>query len=680
MNPSPPFGLRRSLPFPAFHAVLPALAFAVSALGAPATPASKSTEPRTDFTELSLEELDALSISAASKRSQPLFETPAAVSVLLPVDIRRTGHASIAEALRLVPGAHVIDQLPGRASIGIRGSNGIQSTKLLVLVDGRSVYGPFYGSVAWDNADVPLDDLARVEVVRGPGATLWGANAVNGIINVISKDARDTQGAVLSLRSGTNEAAQAHARYGGKIGARTWYRVFATGRDSEAAVGSLADDPFSGYDERRGGLRTDSVLSDRFHFTTQVEHLKSTRKLNGDPSTHQLSSILTRLQGREIAGGELQLQLYYDRSRDRAGASDRGGGGSLPFALNEDFADFDLDLTHHVRLGSRNDLIWGGGARHTTNTIVSTKNLFVADPRSESWLFNFFIQDEIALTPKQLRLTLGTKLEKHETIGWQVLPNARLAWLPNPRHTVWGAISRAVRAPSRGEREVVLTLADIPPTMFTPAFRFEVAGDRDFGAEINKAHEVGWRWRPNPRFQTDATAYYFDYDHVRTLKTNTSFQPGLPPTVVQRITVTNGGEAETYGGEANWQWRVSDGWELGGGLARGIAHTEGVVDNPLVSADYAIPGWLWHLRSWWQLPRDFEFSTTFYGAGKNPRATVDTYVRIDAQLTWHPRPDIELSVGIQNAADPHHGESITGTLIPTVDVRRNVYARIQWRF
>ncbi|HEY9155958.1 MAG TPA: TonB-dependent receptor plug domain-containing protein, partial [Opitutaceae bacterium] len=182
-----------------------------------------------DLTDLSLEQLHDLSISAASKRAEPLFETPAAVSVLLPVDLQRAGSQSIAESLRLVPGLHVIEALPDQWDVGVRGGNGIQSTKLLVLVDGRSVYDPFYGGVIWENAEVALDDLARVEVVRGPGATLWGANAVNGVINVISKDARDTQGGVVSVRSGTGEPTEAHVRYGDQLNSNTWVRVYAGG-------------------------------------------------------------------------------------------------------------------------------------------------------------------------------------------------------------------------------------------------------------------------------------------------------------------------------------------------------------------------------------------------------------------------------------------------------------------
>jgi iron complex outermembrane receptor protein len=667
-----PNSFRRLLPLAA--ALLAASACLVRAQTA------ESASEKTDFTQLTLEELDALSISAASKREQPLFETPGAVNVLLPVDIRRTGHGSIAESLRLIPGVHVIDQLPSRPSVGVRGGNGIQSTKLLVLADGRSVYGPFYGSVDWSDADIHIDDLARVEVVRGPGATLWGANAVNGIINVISKDAHDTQGGVIAVRAGNAESVQGHVRYGGKAGRQTAFRVYATGSDTQLAPGSLADDPLGDFALRRFGLRTDSNLTDQSSLTFQADHLHSTRTQNDDPSTAQTTSFLSRWRAREIAGGNLQLQVYYDQHLARAAKADQLANGAIPSSINEDTSNVDFDLTHHLRLGSRQNVIWGGGARHTTNTIQSTDTLFVADPRNASWLFNFFIQDEIAVTPKQLRLTLGTKLEHHETIDWQVLPNARLAWLPNSRHTLWAAASRAVRAPSRGEREVLLTLARMPASGFFPAVRVEVAGDPQFDAEINNAREIGWRWRPTSRFQTDVTGYYFDYDHVRNLREETLFEPGLPPTVVQRYTITNDGEAYARGVEASAQWRVSDNWELNAGIARGSAHPESNVSNALITSDYAVPDWLWHVRSWWQLPRDFEFSTAVYGVGENDLAQTDGYHRWDAQLAWRPRPDLELTVGIQNATDPRHNESITRGVMPSIDVRRNVFARIQWRF
>lgn len=648
--------------------------------GNPVSPAPTVDVAGEDLTELSLEELHAVSISAASKRSEPLFETPAAVSVLFPVDMQRAGANSVAEALRLVPGVHVSNQLPSEWKIGIRGGNGLQSTKLLVLVDGRSVYSPFYGSVEWPNADVDLDDLARVEVVRGPGATLWGANAVNGIINVISKDARDTQGGVVSVRTGSGEPASAHLRYGAKLAERTWFRVSASSRNTEGSTGYLGDTALDNYSENRVSWRSDSIFGERFQLTTQAEELQARRKIFDGASTHRVSSVLTRLIGHEILGGEGQIQLYYDSTTDRAGANDKTDAASLPFAINGDTKDLDLDINYHIRLGRLHDVIFGGGARYTDDNVEPSTSLRLENPRMKSWLFNYFIQDEIALTPKEWRLTIGSKLEHHKTIGYELLPNVRLAWLPSSQNTFWIAASRAARAPSRGEREVMLDFANIPATPSSPPVRVELAGDPNFGAEINYAYEAGWRWRPTPRFSTDATVYSFNYDHVRSLGSTTFFDPGPPLTVVQQYTINNGGRAHVNGAEISFAWRPSDRWELNGGIGRGVAHTSNLLDNPLVASDYYLPRWLGHLGSWWQLPRDFEFSTTIYGVGENRSASVTGYIRLDAQLLWRPRADLELSVGLQNASDPSHVETIVGNLSPSDEVRRNIYGRVQWRF
>lgn len=660
------------------HASVQLAAF-LSCVAFPAGAQTSYPGPEDDFTQLSLEDLASLSFSAAAKRSQPLFETPAAVSVVRPADLYRYGHVSTAEALRMVPGVHVIDQLPGRWSIATRGGNGIQSTKLLVLVDGRSVYSPFYGAVEWVHADLPMEDLDRVEVVRGPGATLWGANAVNGIINVISKDARDTLGGLVSFRSGTGQAAQGYARWGGKLSGNTWYRVTASGKDADLAPGALEDDPLAGYREGRLGVRTDSVLSDDLHFTCQFDHLRNTRTIWGDSSTHQMSALAARLKAADVWAGDFTIQMYYDTSRDRVGRSDRGGANALPFALNEDTRNFDLDLTHHRRF-ARHDLTWGGGARHTRNSINPSPSLRVAEPRNAGWLFNAFVQDEIALTEKQLRLTLGSKLEHHTTVDWLVLPNARLLWLPSPKHSFWAAVSRAARAPSRGEREVQLTMGAFPATATTPPVRLQVAGSPDYGSEINKSHELGWRWRPTPRFSTDVTAYYFAYHGVRTLDEYTTIETTPAFTVVQEYRIRNGGTADNYGAEGSFDWRVSDGFELSGGVARGVARVQGVSSIPLVQADHAIPDWIWHAKAWFQLPRDLEFSTALYRVGDTDISQIPGYLRLDAQLVWRPRPDVEVALGVQNATDPRHNENLTATLIPSIEVRRNVYVRVQWRY
>ncbi len=631
-----------------------------------------------DLTDLSLEQLHDLSISAASKHSEPLFETPAAVSVLLPVDLERAGASSIAESLRLVPGLHVIDQLPMDWDVGVRGGNGIQSTKLLVLVDGRSVYDPFFGGVIWSTAEIALDDLARVEVVRGPGATLWGANAVNGVINVISKDARDTQGSVLSVRSGSEEPTQAHVRYGAQLDSNTWIRVYAGGANTEGATGQIADDPNSGYREYRTGYRSDTVLSPSATFTSQFDYLHSSRVLDGETSTLEYASFLTRLQLANFAGGELQLQVYFDSSRQNSGDSDLGGAGSLTAAVNETNRDLDFDLTHHFRIG-RNDITWGGGARLTDNKVENTKNLTMDHPRLESWLVNFFVQDEVPLT-STLKLTVGSKMEHRGTIGWDPLPNVRLAWIPNSREMFWAAASRALRAPSRGEREASILLADSPATDTSLPVRVELKGNEGFDDEASDAYEFGWRWWPNHHFQFDFSGYDFAYRHIRNLESTTFIEPGLPNTVVISESLDNSASAQTRGAEVSWKYRPTDSWELNGGIAREAAFTRNLTENPLVAADYWVPDWLWHVGSWWQLPNEWEFSSTLYGVGKNPRANLPGYLRLDVQLLWRPRPDLEVIFGVQNLNDPDHSEVITGNILPNVEVRRDFYTRVQWRF
>jgi iron complex outermembrane receptor protein len=244
----------------------------------------------------------------------------------------------------------------------------------------------------------------------------------------------------------------------------------------------------------------------------------------------------------------------------------------------------------------------------------------------------------------------------------------------------WAAASRAARAPSRGEQEALIRVASYPGTSATLPVRVEIKGNEDFDAEFNNALEAGWRWWPSHRFQFDLSAYEFVYRNVRSFDTTTFVDPGPPPTYVYRSTLNNAASAQTRGVEASWKFRPNDGWELNGGVSRQAAFTSHLSDNPLVAADYWTPNWLWHVGSWWQLPREWEFSSTLYGVGRNPGADLPGYLRLDLQLVYRPRPDVELSFGVQNLNDPGHLEVITGNALPAVEVRRDFYARVQWRF
>ncbi|HEY9153675.1 MAG TPA: TonB-dependent receptor, partial [Opitutaceae bacterium] len=340
--------------------------------------------------------------------------------------------------------------------------------------------------------------------------------------------------------------------------------------------------------------------------------------------------------------------------------------------------DFDLDLTDHMHHGIQ-DFTWGGGARLTDNTVDNTQNLTMEHPEQRLWLVNFFVQDEIALS-STLKLTVGSKAEYRKTIGWEALPNLRLAWVPNSHQMFWAAASRAARAPSRGEQEALIRIASFPGTSTTLPVRVEIKGNEDFDAEFNNAVEAGWRWWPNHHFQFDLSAYDFLYQNVRSFQTTTFIDPGPPATYVYRSTLNNAASAQTRGIEASWKYRPNDGWELNGGVSRQTASTNDLANNPLVLADYWTPDWLWHVGSWWQLPHEWEFSSTLYGVGRNAGANVPGYLRLDLQLVYRPRPDVELSFGVQNINDPGHDEVITGNALPHVEVHRDFYARVQWRF
>jgi iron complex outermembrane recepter protein len=636
--------------------------------------------PTLDFTELTLEELGTLSISAAAKRAQPLFETPAAVSVILPVDIRRTGHATAAEALRLVPGAQVSQSLPSRWNIGIRGFNGLTSSKLLVLVDGRSVYSPFYGSVEWTNVDVPLDDLDRIEVVRGPGATLWGANAVNGIVNVISKHTRDTLGGVVNLRLGTAEAASAHVRYGDELSSRSWFRVYATASETEWALGSIRNEPLADFRHHRAGFRTDLLLDERFNLSWQAEYLERARTVDTGPADYRLASILGRLDGATLAGGRFQLQLYIDSSRNRAqilgGATPR-----FPLANNEKSLNVDLDFTHTFQPFDRHSVTWGGGIRRMDSEVTPSPGMSVARQRDLQGLYNLFLQDEITLWDERWRLILGSKLEYHETIGLQPQPNVRLVWLPLPQHALWGAVSYAVRAPSRAEREVFLQLAPIMQPPLPIPVRPELVGNPAYSEERLTAFELGWRWRPSARFSTDLTAYYFEYDDLRSLQVvawYVEFQP--TPVYVLRNTTMNAGRADSHGAEATAQWRVRDGWELSVGLTYAKIEDNGVSNDRFLAPDFAIPRWTTQVRSWWDLPGDFEFSLSGYGMTSNPLAREPQRFRFDGQLIWHPRPDLDLTLGVHRLNESRVPDVNMKDLLPMIEQRRSIYLQMRWRF
>src|SRR5438093_3529420 len=435
-----------------------------------------STKKRlSDLADMSLEDLTKIEVTSVSKHKEKLADAPAAIFVITQEDIRRSGVTTIADALRLAPGLEVARVASHDWAITSRGFNELYANKLLVLIDGRSVYTPLFSGVYWDVQDTLLEDIDRIEVIRGPGATLWGANAVNGVINITTKSAKETIGGLLSGGYGTEEQGFGSARYGGKLGEDAYYRGYVKyfNRDSSALPsGAQANDAWEMY---RGGFRTDWEPSAQNLFTLQGDAYAGTENQTvtlftpAFPFTQPDASKM-RVSGGNVIGrwthtftpdSDLKLQIYYDRT-DRAVDY---------FKEMRNTADFDLQYRHP--LWQRHDVTWGVGFRYAdSDTSRSNFTLAFIPPERITRIFNTFIQDEITLVKERLRLTLGSKFERNDYTGFEIQPSGRLLWTPHERHSVWASVSRAVRTPSRAEVDSRIVNTNVPPGVppfFLPA-------------------------------------------------------------------------------------------------------------------------------------------------------------------------------------------------------------------
>ncbi len=646
-----------------------------------------------DLMALSLEELTSLEVTSVSRKSQKVSEAAAAVFVITQHDIRRSGATSIPEALRLAPGLSVARIDGSKWAISSRGFNGRYANKLLVLIDGRSVYSPLFSGVYWDVQDTLLDDVERIEVIRGPGATLWGANAVNGVINVITKKARDTQGALVKAGYGTEEAGFAALRYGGRAGDRTYYRAFVKyfNRDRLDSVGSgTASDDWNAF---RGGFRLDATPTCRDEFTLQGEAYSGTE---GQQDLVYRWTPLTNYQATPISdskfvGGHLLarwqrqlndiddfvLQAYYDRSyRDQK-------------ALLKETRDvFDVDFQHRFVLGKGHELLWGLGYRLTSDDLEPAEIVTVEDEVRSDQLFSFFVQDEISLLPDKLRLLIGSKFEHNDYTGFEYQPNARLIWTPNTHHSLWGAVSRAVRTPSRLEDSGDIFYRLMPPLGGNPLPRkLAIFGSKDYEAEKSLSYELGYRYLPGGGFSIDTALFYTDYwDHRSGEMVLPSMGVAPVPHALAGYVHDNKLKAETWGLEVVVDWHVRKWWQLQGNytlLKVDLSRESDSSDNfSHLVYENSSPQQQWALRSSFDLGRDWELDLWLRYVDRITvtYTDIDDYYGLDMRLAWQPVEGLELAFVGQNLLEPSHQEFQTemGT-IPTA-VPRGFYGQIKWQF
>ena len=636
-----------------------------------------------DLTDMSMEALMDIVITSVAKKPQKQSDAAAAIFVITNDDLRRWGVTNIPEALRRVPGIDVAKIDSNKWAITSRGFNSRFANKLLVLIDGRSVYTPLFTGVYWDNQDVVLQDVERIEVIRGPGGTLWGANAVNGVINIITKSASDTQGDMVSVTAGDEVRSIGVVRHGGKLKNGIDYRVYAKFSDYDEGYNS--DGAHDDWRTGQLGFRSDWVQTDRDSITLQGDYYrgKAGQQTNiaTGPAGPPPTTINQVIDDTETNGGNLMfrwshmidesadfaLQVYYDHV---------GLDGEV---LYEDRDTFDIDFQHHFQWRENHDVVWGFDYRFTHDNTDSNPS-FELDPSSRSVnLYSTFLQDEITLRDN-LHLTLGTKLEHNDFSGFEYQPSIRLAWGLTDSQTLWGSISRAVRTPARGEQDVMLRL--VPPPAADPGIPVFAVGDDDYDSEILTAYELGYRLNHNSIWTTDIAVFYNDYDKLRTL--DPSVDPGPPPSV--RFPFDNNMSGETYGLELASQWQVRKGWRLNASyswLDMKLRLDSKSADTVSKSSEDASPSSKATIWSAFDFGHNLQFDAAlrYVGEIEVNGVDIDSYVEADLRLGWEASPGLELSIIGQNLLDNHHAEFLPDFIStqPT-EVERSIYGRVTWNF
>jgi iron complex outermembrane receptor protein len=644
-----------------------------------------------DVTALSMEDLMNMQVTSVSKRTQKVADAAAAVFVITPEDIRRSGATSIPEALRLVPGLEVARIDENKWAIASRGFNGRFDNKLLVLIDGRSVYTPLFSGVYWNVQDVMLEDIDRIEVIRGPGATLWGANAVNGVINIITKKAKDTQSAVVTARAGTEERGSGGVRYGSKIGDTSYraYGKYFNWGPSQYLSGLTAHD---GWDALRGGFRADwtpagadsltlqgDIYRSKYGETLTVPSLNapysSTFPNNGNYSG---GNILGRWN-HSSEGTSMSLQMYYDNTTI--------ADNSL-FVDHENILDLDFQDGFHV--GGSQQFVWGLGYRSIRDRNDSSFSVSLQPNRLTLNDFSAFLQDELSLVHNRLRITFGSKFEHNDFTGFEVQPNARLLWILTPNQSVWTAVSRAVRTPALTEEGLRLNSAVIPPTTPVNPTSFPavvaVFGSHQFQSEDLLAYELGYRVQVTSSLSADIATFYNSYSNLRTAEPGAPFLEGSPaPThIVIPFVAANKMSGGTYGVELFADWRATPKWRLVGSysyLQMDIRKNFDSQDPTPDSPNGSSPRHQWYLRSSIDLPKHFEHDTTLRFVDHLPSLNIPSYYSLDAHLGWRPVSQVEFSIGGQNLLDNRHLEFIPDFIntAPT-EIKRAVYGGVTFKF
>lgn len=635
-----------------------------------------------------------IEVTSVSRSDSTVRQSPAAVFVITAEMIRRSGATALPELFRMVPGLNVARIDGNKWAISARGFNQRFQDKLLVQVDGRTVYTPAFSGVYWDTVDSPLEDIERIEVIRGPGASVWGANAVNGIINVITKSAKDTPGSFVSGGAGTTEQGFATFRHGAEIAEDVSYRYYAKGFTRDETFAEVGD-PHDGWWSGSGGIRFDWKPSEHTALFLDGGYLRAVAGrrderaqttapfsfLNLEDEITDAGHVLGRWTRQLGEESDWSVQLYWDHFSRLA--------DNLPVKLRVD--TYDLDFQHELPLGERHKVIYGVGYRHTDSFIGSSGRddgfaLTFQPSEAQFHLFSVFLQSQLSLLPEKLELTLGSKFEHNDFTGFEMQPTLRLLWTPTPRQTLWTAISRAVRTPNLSEDSGRATLL---PSGSPPIFP-RTTPNREFQAEELTAYEVGYRIQATATLSMDLASFHHDYDQLRASVPGATFIDASGATI-RPLRVENAMTGETYGAELGVQWQATESWRLHAAytfLEMDLRRRAGLAPTT-EAAEGQSPEQQVYLRSALDLPGNVEcdligrFVDGLRGFNPGgPGDTIASYVSLDAHLAWRSREGLTLELVGQNLLDKHHAEFGTSTRIraPVAQPGRGAYAKVTWTF
>jgi iron complex outermembrane receptor protein len=640
-----------------------------------------------DLISMNIEDLMNIKVTSVSRTEEKLSRTASAVFVIGSEDIRDSGALNIPDLLRMVPGVQVAQLSSNTWAIAVRGFNERFSNKLLVMLDGRAVYSATIGGVFWDVLNVPLEDIERIEVIRGPGGSVWGANAVDGVINIITSNADATHGGLISAGGGNLSQGFGTLQYGGNLDGKTDYRIYTKYENDGQTPNGSGQPGGDAWHMLSGGFRTDTSLSknDELLFQGNIYTGKE-----GLPVT-QLVSVSSPPQFTDelvpLSGGFLQ-SVWNHTISERSGTTLEVSYGAYQRndALRDGRKTFAADFQHHFLWGGRQDILWGLGLQYTYSHSEGDFLVSLSPASAGDYLFSSFVQDEIVLIPDRLYLTVGAKFEHNYYTGWAPIPSARVAWQISNRHMVWAAYSRPIRTPAETDVAIISSVAEFPGHGGLPTL-VSVVGNPNYGNETTSVYELGYRASLAKNVSLDLSTYYNNYKNLQTNEPGEPYLISAPPPLhlVLPMTFANLLYGEAHGLEISTNWKVTGRWTISPGYAfeEIHMHTEPSSQDTssVLNAEGSSPRNSAQLRSRIDLTHGLEWNASAYFVDRLTAEGIPAYTRVDTQLTWKWSERGSISFVGQNLQQDHHFEF--QDFLHSIDAnqaKRSVYAVLRWSY